>query len=182
MARQAIGKRVRFDIFKRDRFTCRYCGAQPPDVILVIDHVRPVVEGGDNEDINLITACEACNQGKGKRPLSQLPPNEDLDLRILEAQQEIAELRQFQEWKAKRDQLRDEVVLLVQHAWCDCSNLDWHPSDHVCIQLLTEFSANIVLAAVESVAPKVASGYVKERKFVAYLFQTCRGMEERGLG
>lgn len=180
MARQAISKRVRFEIFKRDRFTCRYCGAQPPQVVLVIDHVQPVAAGGTNEDINLISACEACNQGKGARLLSQLPPNEDIDLRILEAQQEMAELRQFQEWKIRLDEVRGEVVTAIQNAWCDCSGLDWHPSDHVCLQMLNEFGAKVALQAVESVAPKVASGYVKDRKFVAYLFQTCRGMEERG--
>ena len=64
-ARKAISKRLRFAIFARDKFTCRYCGKQPPEVVLVIDHMIPVAEGGTNEETNLITSCP-CNAGKGK--------------------------------------------------------------------------------------------------------------------
>src|SRR4051812_15410387 len=62
--RRSTGKRLRFEVFKRDYFTCRYCGAQPPDVVLVVDHVIPVALGGPSTLDNLITACEPCNQGK----------------------------------------------------------------------------------------------------------------------
>lgn len=46
MARKAISKKTRFEVFKRDRFTCQYCGATPPGVLLHIDHIHPVAEGG----------------------------------------------------------------------------------------------------------------------------------------
>lgn len=39
--RQSTGKRLRFPVFKREFFTCQYCGAQPPDVVLVCDHIEP---------------------------------------------------------------------------------------------------------------------------------------------
>jgi len=55
--RKSIGKKKRFEVFARDEFTCRYCGKQPPEVQLVIDHIKPVIEGGTNETTNLITAC-----------------------------------------------------------------------------------------------------------------------------
>lgn len=69
MRRKAISKKVRFEVFKRDSFTCQYCGAQAPDVVLCVDHINPVAGGGDNDILNLITACEPCNQGKGARRL-----------------------------------------------------------------------------------------------------------------
>lgn len=59
--------RLRFDVLARDRYTCRYCGRKAPDVELVVDHIVPVVKGGTNEPANLVTACEDCNSGKGKR-------------------------------------------------------------------------------------------------------------------
>ena len=68
--RKPIPKKVRFEVFKRDRFTCQYCGAKAPDAILHVDHIRPVAEGGDNNILNLVTACRDCNLGKGKRLLS----------------------------------------------------------------------------------------------------------------
>lgn len=67
--RKALGKKVRFEVFKRDSFTCQYCGAQAPDTVLCVDHINPVAGGGDNDILNLITACEPCNLGKGARTL-----------------------------------------------------------------------------------------------------------------
>lgn len=60
-----ITAKCRFEIFKRDGFTCTYCGARPPDVVLNIDHIIAVVNGGDNNPNNLTTACSTCNIGKG---------------------------------------------------------------------------------------------------------------------
>lgn len=65
--RRAISKKTRFAIFKRDDFTCRYCGRQSPEVRLEIDHIKPVVDGGTDEPHNLKTACFDCNRGKGAR-------------------------------------------------------------------------------------------------------------------
>lgn len=67
--RQPVKKSVRFEVFKRDNFTCQYCGGKAPDVILHLDHVSPVAGGGTNDIMNLITSCEPCNLGKGAKPL-----------------------------------------------------------------------------------------------------------------
>ena len=34
LMREAVSKKRRFDVFKRDGFTCQYCGATPPGVLL----------------------------------------------------------------------------------------------------------------------------------------------------
>lgn len=68
--RIAISKKTRFEVFKRDSFTCQYCGASAPDVVLECDHISPVSGGGGNDILNLITSCQACNSGKGARELS----------------------------------------------------------------------------------------------------------------
>lgn len=57
--REAIGKKVRFEVFKRDKFVCQYCGAKAPDVVLHVDHIHPVAQGGRNDILNLVTACQA---------------------------------------------------------------------------------------------------------------------------
>lgn len=67
--RRAIGKKDRFEVFKRDSFTCQYCGKAAPDVVLNVDHLKPVSKGGDNELVNLVTACQECNNGKSNRDL-----------------------------------------------------------------------------------------------------------------
>ena len=66
---KAVRKGVRFAVFTRDGFRCRYCGQRPPQVTLQIDHIKPVVEGGTNDPSNLITACQECNIGKHTRQI-----------------------------------------------------------------------------------------------------------------
>ena len=72
--RVGISTKTRFDIFKRDGFTCQYCNKGTSNgVVLEVDHIIPVCEGGNNSNENLITACFDCNRGKGGRELSQIP-------------------------------------------------------------------------------------------------------------
>lgn len=54
---------IREAIFKRDNFTCGYCGQQGGH--LECDHVVPLSRGGTNDRANLITACYDCNRSKG---------------------------------------------------------------------------------------------------------------------
>lgn len=69
MNRKAISKKLRFEVFKRDSFRCRYCSRGVESSILEIDHILPVSKGGQNNDLNLITACFDCNRGKSKNEL-----------------------------------------------------------------------------------------------------------------
>jgi 5-methylcytosine-specific restriction endonuclease McrA len=64
----ATERRVRYNykkVFKRDQFTCQYCGYNPrehPDFIpLWIDHVVPHSHGGSYRMDNLVVACMQCN-------------------------------------------------------------------------------------------------------------------------
>jgi 5-methylcytosine-specific restriction endonuclease McrA len=87
--RQALSKKTRFEVLKRDRFTCQYCGAKAADTLLSVaeletpdaaadpdaavrlhvDHIIPRALGGADHVANYVTACEACNLGKGARRL-----------------------------------------------------------------------------------------------------------------
>lgn len=103
MARKSTGKRLRFEVFKRDEFTCQYCGAHPPAVVLVVDHINPVAAGGDTEINNLITACEPCNQGKSDRPLTSVPmPLADKMEDLAEREAQIEGYREIMDARAAR--------------------------------------------------------------------------------
>jgi hypothetical protein len=67
----SVSTRTRFEIFKRDGFTCIYCGAAPTAGPLHVDHVTPQAEGGSDDPSNLVTACERCNLGKSAVPLDR---------------------------------------------------------------------------------------------------------------
>jgi len=55
--REQISKKLRFEVFKRDSFTCQYCGRKAPEIVLNCDHVTPVAEGGTTDILNLVTSC-----------------------------------------------------------------------------------------------------------------------------
>jgi 5-methylcytosine-specific restriction endonuclease McrA len=57
------------EIFRRDRYSCQYCGAHSRR--LTIDHLVPRHLGGEHSWTNLVTACPSCNLKKGGRPLEQ---------------------------------------------------------------------------------------------------------------
>ncbi len=57
----------RRNVFKRDRFTCQYCGCQPGSNDLTIDHVIPRAQGGTSTWENCVLACVDCNGAKADR-------------------------------------------------------------------------------------------------------------------
>lgn len=123
--RKPISPKVRFEVFKRDRFTCRYCGRTTPQVILEIDHIVPVAEGGTNEVENLVTACYECNRGKGTVPLDEIPEaDENLHERtILLAEREV-QLREYNEvMRQIRERQEREAVELIDY-WCELTGID----------------------------------------------------------
>lgn len=106
--RKPIPKKIRFEVFKRDRFTCQYCGRMSPDVILEVDHIKPVAEGGEDEILNLITSCRDCNRGKGKTPLSD-------DTVVKKQQKQLIDLADLKEqsdmmikWKSELLNMKNE--------------------------------------------------------------------------
>lgn len=79
----AVSKKLRFEVFRRDNFACRYCGrsAQDERIVLEPDHVVPRSRGGKDVAANLVTACEDCNSGKSDTPISA-PTIEDVPQEI----------------------------------------------------------------------------------------------------
>jgi len=57
----------RRNLFKRDHWTCQYCGLQPGVDELTIDHVVPRSQGGTSTWENCVLACVTCNKRKADR-------------------------------------------------------------------------------------------------------------------
>jgi 5-methylcytosine-specific restriction endonuclease McrA len=57
------------EIFRRDHYTCQYCGSQVKH--LTLDHVLPRHRGGEYSWSNLVTACQKCNLRKGGRTIEE---------------------------------------------------------------------------------------------------------------
>ncbi len=55
------------EIFRRDHYTCQYCGKNHGS--MTIDHVYPRHLGGEHVWDNVVTACATCNRKKGGKLL-----------------------------------------------------------------------------------------------------------------
>jgi len=64
-ARLFYRRRLRFEIFRRDQFTCQYCGRNiSRGIELTLEHVTLKSQGGEFSADNLVTACSDCNTGR----------------------------------------------------------------------------------------------------------------------
>jgi len=127
--RVPLTKSLRFRVFRRDGFQCQYCSRVPPEAVLRVDHVVPVADGGTNDEDNLITACHDCNAGKGRSPLDPSSTPLDTDLRFLETQQRLAELRRYRQAKAALDSEIAPVVAGLEDYWCSRVSANWAPTE-----------------------------------------------------
>lgn len=115
--RKSLSKKVRFEVFKRDLFTCQYCGRKPPTIILECDHIDPVSKGGSNDRDNLITACFDCNRGKSNNELSSVPMSiKDKHEILIEKDSQIVEYNKLVK-KIKRRENKEINAVIEIHAW-----------------------------------------------------------------
>ena len=62
---------TRRNLYRRDRFTCQYCGEKPGSENLSIEHIVPRSMGGPTGWANCVLACLRCNVRKGNRTPEQ---------------------------------------------------------------------------------------------------------------
>ena len=112
--RKPLTKKVRFEVFKRDRFTCQYCGRMAPDIILEIDHIIPVAAGGTNDLLNLVTSCKDCNRGKGKRKLSDASSVRMQQAQLKELAKKREQLTMLLQWQKELSKFKNEMVTEIE--------------------------------------------------------------------
>lgn len=122
--RRAISTRTRFEVFKRDRFTCQYCGRTPPKVILEVDHIQPVSKGGGGDEGNLVTACFDCNRGKADGLLTEAP--RPLNDQIAERREKSAQMAAYNEFLMEERSVANQQIMELGIHWC---NFCGHPKD-----------------------------------------------------
>ena len=113
--RKQIGKRLRFEVFKRDRFTCQYCGKQSPDVVLHVDHINPVSLGGKNTITNLITACKDCNLGKSNIQLSDDAAVKKQSAQIQMLAERDEQISMMVEWQESITNSEEKLVVSAEN-------------------------------------------------------------------
>ena len=125
--RKSITKSVRSEVYKRAGFKCQYCGASAPDVILEVDHIVPVAEGGENDIMNLITSCRDCNRGKGKKKLTDKQIIEKQKTELDDLNERRQQMEMMIQWKC--DLLNFELEMVNAIDSLICSMTEWAMSD-----------------------------------------------------
>lgn len=120
--RKSLSKKTRFEVFKRDSFTCQYCGGKAPDVILEVDHINPVKEGGENDILNLVTSCFDCNRGKRDLKLSDTSVVEKQRKQIEELGERRQQLEMMLDWRDELKSLERETAKKAIDYWNDIVN------------------------------------------------------------
>lgn len=153
--RKAISTKSRFDVFKRDRFTCQYCGAHPPGVLLHVDHILAVASGGTNELHNLVTACEPCNLGKGARSLGSVKPS--LKEQAEQAKERERQLLGYQKLiAAKRVRIEEEVDRVQDTFRIFHTGMQFTPRFRISVRVFIEkLGVDEVISSMERACCKV---------------------------
>jgi CRISPR/Cas system Type II protein with McrA/HNH and RuvC-like nuclease domain len=115
--RKGISKKTRFEVFKRDAFTCQYCGSCSPIVVLEIDHIEPHSKGGTDSQDNLITSCFDCNRGKSDRLLSAVPESIQKRVEVLKLKAE--QIKEFNAMMKVQKRRENKQIALVEDAFQD---------------------------------------------------------------
>ena len=157
--RKAISKRMRFEVFKRDKFTCQYCGRSVPDVILHVDHIKPVAKGGKNNIMNLITSCQDCNLGKGAKELSDdsVVKKQQEQLKALADKNE--QLEMMLQWREELQSFENKEVDAVNSKIASLSK--WSANDigkSTIKSWIKRYSIQVVLDAVDIAFDKYYDG------------------------
>lgn len=108
-----VSKRMRFEVLKRDKFQCQYCGESAPKVILHVDHIVPKSAGGKNTLLNLITACIDCNLGKSDKHLSDSSAISKQKKQMDEIQERKNQLVLMAEWQKQIEIEKNSLAQLV---------------------------------------------------------------------
>jgi hypothetical protein len=176
--RKAIPASLRWQVFVRDGFRCRYCGSQAGQdgVDLHADHVKSVADGGDNSYDNLVTACQQCNGGKGAKSLKSAPTPAEVIQRINSQTRTLHEQANAIAASVEAAKgLCQEIVNLKCAAYGIRSVKMDRNEQKIAGSLCREFGPDMVLEWYRTAAAKG----VRDREAVQYVCGIARNVRER---
>ena len=192
----SVSVRTRFEVFKRDRFTCSYCGRTPPEVLLEADHIMPKAAGGSDDITNLTTACATCNSGKAARLLEEGTAPVVGRATIEEIAERLDQARAYMEVLGGMQAVVERQWSMFIDAWADAfgaqrledgSGSEWSltghgnqlwPNEHSVKRFLRHLTLENVLDAVLIAASKMNS--TPGRDATMYFYGVCNRSIKEG--
>lgn len=168
-----LSPRTRFEVFKRDNFTCRYCGRTTPAVVLEVDHIVPRCEGGSNDPLNLTTACWECNRGKAGNPLENVIIGEDPTERAVLMLERERQLREYDAVLAGLLERRIDLAQDLLNFWCEESLVESVPRRQFqwLVNVLEHVPATVIK---ESMLSAIVAGATKDWRYVMAIVRNKR--------
>lgn len=188
----SLSVRTRFEVFKRDRFTCSYCGRHTPDVLLEVDHIVPRAAGGSDEITNLTTACADCNRGKSDKLLDESSAPTVTRAVVDDLRERLEQAAAYTELVGQQAGLADKQLDLINEAWArtfgavtheSAEGVRWafegygrFPDDNTLRRFIRTLPVHEVLAAVEITGSRFSSATSGACKFFyAVCWRRIRG-------
>lgn len=152
--RIAISKKIRFEVFKRDKFKCQYCGSSAPDVLLQVDHIIPVAKNGTNNLLNLITACFDCNNGKRDKLLNDHTVITKQKEQAEQLQERKEQFKMMLKWHKGLEELNDLALDELKKHWENLAKgfSITETGKRTLKKIIKDFNLNEVLEAMETAA------------------------------
>lgn len=175
MKRASLSKRTRFEVFKRDGFSCQYCGEHPPKVILHVDHIVSIKEGGVDDMDNLVTSCATCNLGKAAQPLSVVPQSlKDKAADVEEREEQL--FGYYAVMEGRRQRIEGEAWQVAEVLDPGCSKRGFNKADLRSIKKFIEaLGFHEVLDSMEAAVSRVRSRYGAFKYFCGTCWGKIRG-------
>lgn len=178
--RKKLSLKTRFEVFKRDDFTCRYCGRKTPSVVLEVDHIIPVAEDGTNDPENLVTSCFECNRGKGAELLENLPSEIDIEAKTILLAEKERQLREYNEVKRQIREREDGQITELLDYWDDLAGgkARNYPEIYMLRSYLRDFAVADVMDAMDIAMAK--AGDWRGCKYLSGIIRNKRENRKQG--
>lgn len=173
---------IRFEVFKRDEFTCQYCGVSAPEAILEVDHVHPRAEGGTDDFDNLLTACFQCNRGKGARLLDDAALDGNLHSKTVTMAERELQREAYTHWRKKIQDRENQELDYLADCWrAKFNGYDWNSAE------VREFLRRLDVVTLEDCIEYVWEGRHRIqtsawRLFCGMCWKRIRGERDVGVG
>lgn len=176
-----VSTKVRFEIFKRDLFTCQYCGRSAPEVELHIDHITPQAKGGTDEVSNLITACSECNYAKNDILLSDksytIDTVESQSNALKDVKERKLRFKLFMLYKKELEELEELETNEILSFVYKNKETGYVREFHNVRNLIKKYGFNVVYSAMEQCLTKIFT--FEDREFplsLDYLPAMCESL------
>lgn len=148
--RKNLSNKIRFEVFKRDNFTCQYCGVKAPEVVLNVDHIEPISKGGTNDIYNLVTSCFECNNGKSDKRLNDNSKLEKQHDELVLLNERKKQLEQMMEWKRELLNFDKEKTEMVSEYIIDALGISLSDAGKRCVNnWLKKYTVDEIIDATD---------------------------------